>query len=89
MKRAILVISAFLLSGCATQPLPQMPQYETSEGRDCAMECQRSYLDCIDSWRNSEICLGLGPIPADRVNDCRQILDECYQLCTAEEKVKS
>jgi hypothetical protein len=89
MKGILALVLLSLLFGCAStnlNPMPQSPDYTTSEGRTCASACQGDYVECVKAWQYSGSCLGLGPVPADRVNECRLILDECYQFCLEEEK---
>ncbi|UCG13705.1 MAG: hypothetical protein JSU72_04310 [Deltaproteobacteria bacterium] len=88
MKKLLALIMVCLVFGCAAPKisLPDSPQYETSRGRDCAMKCQSNYVDCLRAWQYSETCLGFGAIPSARVDDCRQLLGECYQFCSEEDK---
>ena len=88
MKRNLALLVLLLLFGCVStnlKPMPQTPHYTTSPGRICASGCQGDYVECVKAWQYSRSCLGLGPVPADRVDECRLILAECYQFCLEEE----
>ena len=75
-----------LIIGCAITPMPQMPRYKTSKGRKCAVECQRIYSDCIKKGTPQGDLFGAPRTPIDRQEECRQMLNECYQLCLDEDE---
>ena len=87
MRNAVSVVATiivFLLLGCATLiPMPESPQYNTSKGRLCAVECQRKYEGCVQAWKYTG---SFSSASNERVNECRQILGECYQFCLEDEK---
>ena len=81
------VIFVCLLFGCAASiPMPQTPEYRTTEGRACAAECQRNYESCVQAWKYTGSFSSASP---ERVNECRQLLGDCYQFCFDDEKTKS
>jgi hypothetical protein len=90
MRNAILVvavIAVWSLFGCASSiPMPQTPNYTTSEGRECAMECQRNYEVCVQAWKYTG---SFSSASTERVNECRHLLGDCYQFCLADEKQKA
>lgn len=90
MRDAFSVVAVTLvlfLFGCASSvPMPQPPKYSTSEGRECALECQRKYEDCVQAWKYTG---AFSSAATERVNECRELLDGCYQFCLDDEKSMS
>ncbi len=81
------VILVCLLFGCAAStPMPKTPEYRTTEGRACAAECQRNYESCVQAWKYTGSFSSASP---ERVNECRQLLGDCYQFCFEDEKTES
>ena len=87
MRNAVSVVATIivlLLLGCAAAiPMPQSPSYNTSKGRVCAIECQRKYEGCVQAWKYTG---SFSSASTERVNECRQILGDCYQFCLEDEK---
>ena len=80
----IAMIFLWVILGCATSdPMPQAPKYKTSEGRACATDCQRRYVDCVQAWKYAG---SFSSVPTARVNECRLMLGECYEFCLEEDK---
>ena len=83
----IALMVVMLLLGCASaDPMPQSPTYKTSEGRTCATDCQRRYVDCVRVWKYAG---SFSSVPTARVNECRLMLGECYEFCLEEDKPSS
>ncbi len=86
MRVAISVLAVTLvlfLFGCASlDPMPQPPKYATTDGRECALECQRKYEDCVQAWKYTG---SFSSASTERVNECRQLLGDCYQFCLDDE----
>ena len=90
MRDAISVLAVTLvlfLFGCASlDPMPQPPKYNTTNGRECALECQRKYEACVQAWKYTG---SFSSAATERVNECRQLLGDCYQFCLDDEKSMS
>jgi hypothetical protein len=85
MKRLIFV-AVFVLLGCQPplKPLPQMPPYQTKLGGECATRCQSQYNQCMHAARPADSST-YGAPDNEAINACRQMLSECYSICTEEE----
>lgn len=79
MKVFFLLIALGVLFGCAKPP--QMPNYETSYGKECALACEKDYSDCLASDVRPDFLI-LSP----RKSACQKWLNGCYQLCLKKEK---
>ena len=86
MRYAVAVVATIIVSfllGCASSvPMPNSPEYNTSKGRQCATECQRKYEGCVQAWKYTG---SFSSASTERVNECRQILADCYQFCLEDE----
>lgn len=77
------ILVAFVMAGCATQTaVPVMPQFTTEAGKACARNSQATYSQCnlacgemrvkgLTTTKQREQCL----------NNCNQILKDCYTSC--------
>ncbi len=84
---ALALTAVWLIFACASStPMPQAPKYNTSEGRQCAKECQRKYESCVQAWKYTG---SFSSASTDRVNDCRELLGDCYEFCLEDEKTNS
>jgi hypothetical protein len=97
--RILVVISALALMACQAQlkPLPGMPAYQTEGGRRCATGCQSQYNQCLNASRpagSSSYGVGAsrtggyssyGLPDNEAINACRQMLRECYHLCSQDD----
>ena len=80
MKKLLFIsVLCFLLSCAGT--IPDMPNYQTSKGRECGVECQKDYSDCMDLEVRPDYLL-MSP----RKRACGQKLEQCYQLCWEQDK---
>jgi hypothetical protein len=85
MKKLVL-LSALAIWACQPQlqPLPQVPAYQTKAGRECAKGCQSQYSQCVNAARPADYS-SYGVPDNEAINACRQLLSECYGLCSQDD----
>jgi hypothetical protein len=86
MKKLVL-LSALALLACEPKlrPLPEMPGYQTKVGRECAKGCQSQYNQCVNAARPADTTTTSGLPDNEAINACRQMLHECYGLCSQDD----
>jgi len=69
-----------LLVSC-TASVPPMPNYETSTGQECGIDCQAQYSACMENELRPDYLL-MSP----RKEACQKMLCGCYDACLEKEK---
>jgi hypothetical protein len=80
MMNLVLLIVLGLLSGCAAS-VPPMPVYQTTRGKECALECQNDYSDCMKLEVRPDYL-----IASPRKKACEKMIKDCYYLCAEQER---
>ena len=81
MKRIFILALLSASIGCASQPtVPKMPWFTTTEGKQHARECHAAYIACVSSI--TQTLSGLSAWEREGgLNNCRQLLKDCYETC--------
>ena len=80
MKKLLVCIALGVLFGCANTG-PQMPNYTTPKGEECAAACRNDYSDCMKSDVRPDFLLF-----SPRKRACEKMLRECYGGCLEKDK---
>ena len=83
MRRIFVLILISVLTGCASPgTVPNMPTFNTVDGKYHARECQASYAACVSACSRE---VGYGAVGAYQrkkaLNNCNEILEDCYKTC--------
>ncbi len=79
---AVILVVMLFTYGCGSSltSIPNMPSFTANAEKVCARSCQKTYVDCTQSY--SMMATGLVYEKNDSIfSNCNQILGECYSTC--------
>lgn len=76
MKQKIMfLLLGSILAGCIA-PMPKPPVAKSDKGRECVLQCQERYNQCLRAAQGT-----WGAATTNIIKQCNQMLDDCYTLC--------